>query len=167
MTVSSRLALAMVVLVVVTSCVVSAFAYYFVAEAPPHGALTAIISAALAGGADCGGVRDRSCRRNCEWFAQAAARRRWRRRGCGCSLRPEQSAAYQALIDSEQMAQAIVEDALDAFVQTDECCVVLDWSPHAEALTGGRARRPSAAAWRIWFFRNCFASCTGSGSTGS
>ena len=51
MTVSSRLALAMVVLVVVTSCVVSAFAYYFVAGAPPHGALTAIISAALAGGA--------------------------------------------------------------------------------------------------------------------
>ncbi len=51
MTVSSRLALAMVVLVVVTSCVVSAFAYYFVAGAPPHGALTAIMSAALAGGA--------------------------------------------------------------------------------------------------------------------
>jgi len=51
MTVSSRLALAMVLLVVVTSCVVSAFAYYFVAEAPPRGALMAIISAALAGGA--------------------------------------------------------------------------------------------------------------------
>src|SRR6476620_7216199 len=51
MTVSSRLALAVVVLVVVTSCVVSALACYFVAEAPPHGALTAVISAALAGGA--------------------------------------------------------------------------------------------------------------------
>ena len=36
MTVASRLALAMVVLVVVTSCVVSAFAYFFVAEEPSH-----------------------------------------------------------------------------------------------------------------------------------
>ena len=51
MTVSSRLALAMVLLVVLTSCVVSAFAYYFVSGASPHAALTAIIGAALAGGA--------------------------------------------------------------------------------------------------------------------
>jgi len=50
MTVSSRLALAMVLLVVLTSCVVSAFAYYFVAEASPGAVSTAIISAALAGG---------------------------------------------------------------------------------------------------------------------
>ena len=34
------------------------------------------------------------------------------------------------------MAQAIIDSALDAFVQTDEYCVVLDWSPHAEALMG-------------------------------
>ena len=34
------------------------------------------------------------------------------------------------------MAQAIIENALDAFVQTDESCVVLNWSPHAEALMG-------------------------------
>ena len=34
------------------------------------------------------------------------------------------------------MAQAIVENALDAFVQTDGSCVILDWSPHAEALMG-------------------------------
>ena len=51
MTVSSRLALAMVLLVVLTSCVVSAFAYYFVSGASPHAVLTAIIGAALAGGA--------------------------------------------------------------------------------------------------------------------
>jgi PAS domain S-box-containing protein len=133
MTVSSRLALAMVVLVVVTSCVVSAFAYYFVTEAPPHGALTAIISAALAGGCDCGGARDRCCGGNHEWFAQAAARRR---RGCDVSREPEQERAYQALIDNEKMARAIIEEALDAFVQTDGSCVVLNWSPHAEALTG-------------------------------
>ena len=34
------------------------------------------------------------------------------------------------------MAQAIIENALDAFVQTDGSCVVLNWSPHAEALMG-------------------------------
>ncbi|SDK09933.1 MULTISPECIES: hybrid sensor histidine kinase/response regulator [Bradyrhizobium] len=48
----------------------------------------------------------------------------------------EQKRAYQALIDSEQMAQSIVDSALDAFVQTDDSCVILDWSPHAEALMG-------------------------------
>jgi PAS domain S-box-containing protein len=49
-----------------------------------------------------------------------------------------QPRAHQALVDSEQMAQAIIRTALDAFVQTDETGVVLDWSPHAEALTGWR-----------------------------
>jgi PAS domain S-box-containing protein len=34
------------------------------------------------------------------------------------------------------MTRAIIEGALDAFVQTDECCVILNWSPHAEALMG-------------------------------
>ena len=47
-----------------------------------------------------------------------------------------QRRAYRALIDSEQMAQSIVDSALDAFVQTDETCRVLDWSPNAEALVG-------------------------------
>ena len=48
----------------------------------------------------------------------------------------EQARAYQALADRERMAQAIIEEALDAFVQTDGSCVVLNWSPHAEALMG-------------------------------
>jgi PAS domain S-box-containing protein len=48
----------------------------------------------------------------------------------------EQKRAYRALIDSEQVAQSIIDSALDAFVQTDENCVILDWSPHAEALMG-------------------------------
>ena len=48
----------------------------------------------------------------------------------------EQKRAYQALIDSEQMAQSIVDSTLDAFVQTDEACVILHWSPNAEALMG-------------------------------
>jgi len=44
--------------------------------------------------------------------------------------------AHQALVESEQMAQAIAKTALDAFVQTDQDGRVLDWSPQAEALTG-------------------------------
>jgi nitrate/nitrite-specific signal transduction histidine kinase len=56
MTLSRRLALAMVMLVVVTTCVVSAFTYYFVAEAamPRAGldhSLAAVGRSALAGGA--------------------------------------------------------------------------------------------------------------------
>ncbi|GCC47990.1 hypothetical protein chiPu_0031962, partial [Chiloscyllium punctatum] len=47
-----------------------------------------------------------------------------------------QRQAHQALVESEQMAQAIVRTALDAFVQTDQDGIILDWSPQAEALTG-------------------------------
>ena len=48
----------------------------------------------------------------------------------------EQRQSHQALVDSEQMAQAIISTALDAFVQTDATGVVRNWSPQAEALTG-------------------------------
>jgi len=44
--------------------------------------------------------------------------------------------AHEALVASEQMAQAIVKTALDAFVQTDQDGIILDWSSQAEALTG-------------------------------
>ena len=47
-----------------------------------------------------------------------------------------QRQAHQALVDSEQMAQSIIKSSLDAFVQTDETGVIMDWSPQAEALTG-------------------------------
>jgi len=129
MKVSGRLALAMISLVVVTSCAVSAFAWYFVAVAPPQGVLIAIVGAALAGGAIAA------------VFAMALA--------AGFTellLKPPlpvtDAAKFAfagdgaAPIGSQQMAQAIIDSALDAFVQTDECCVVLDWSPHAEALMG-------------------------------
>ena len=144
MTVSSRLALAMVVLVVVTSCVVSAFAYYFVAGAPPHGALTAIMSAALAGGAIASvfgialavGITNglRKPLFNVTGVAKAASKLGVK--AAGVRREPEQERVYQTLIDNEKMARAIIEEALDAFVQTDGCCVVLNWSPHAEALMG-------------------------------
>jgi PAS domain S-box-containing protein len=48
----------------------------------------------------------------------------------------EQKRAHQSLVDSEQMAQAIINTALDAFVQLDDAGVILDWSPHAEAMLG-------------------------------
>jgi PAS domain S-box-containing protein len=48
----------------------------------------------------------------------------------------DQKLAHQALVDSEQMAQSIINSSLDAFVQTDENGVILDWSPQAEGLTG-------------------------------
>ena len=48
----------------------------------------------------------------------------------------EQKRAHQSLVDSEKMAQAIINTALDAFVQTDETGLILDWSPHAEAMLG-------------------------------
>jgi len=48
----------------------------------------------------------------------------------------EHKRAHQSLVDSEKMAQAIINTALDAFVQTDERGVILDWSPHAEAMLG-------------------------------
>ena len=167
MTVSSRLALAMVVLVVMTSGVVSAFAWYFVAEAPPHEALTAIISAALTGGAIASvfgialavGITNglRKPLFNVTGVAKAADVRR----------EPEQERAYQTLIDNEKMARAIIEEALDAFVQTDGSCVVLNWSPHAEALMGWTREDALGRSVEKLSFQNLCGSGTGSGSIGS
>ena len=121
----------MAVLVVVTSCVVSAVTYYFATQAAPGGALATIVSAALLGGAMAGVLAV---------AVVAGPARFWR------SALPdtgpvdvrsgrELGLAHQTPIDGE-MAQAIIEGALDAFVQTDERCVILGWSPHAEALMG-------------------------------
>ena len=133
MKISGRLVLAMAVLVATTACVVSVFAYFFVAGAPREGALPAIIGAALAGGATTAvlalglaiGMANRLRQPSLDVASFADVRRE-----------PEQERAYQTLIDNEKMVRAIIEEALDAFVQTDGNCVVLDWSPHAEALMG-------------------------------
>jgi PAS domain S-box-containing protein len=132
MTQPRRLALAMALLVVVTSCVVSAVTYYFATQAAPGGPLATIVSAALLGGTIAGVLA----------VAVAACPARFWRSALPDVTGPvdgrsgrEQGLAHQALTDSE-MAQAIVENALDAFVQTDGFCVILDWSPHAEALMG-------------------------------
>ncbi|WFU27184.1 ATP-binding protein [Bradyrhizobium sp. CB1717] len=42
----------------------------------------------------------------------------------------------KAVAESAQITQAIIKTALDAFVQTDERGIVLEWSFQAEALTG-------------------------------
>ena len=44
--------------------------------------------------------------------------------------------AEDAMRRSEQMARAIIDTALDAFVQLDAQGLITDWSPHAEALLG-------------------------------
>ena len=42
----------------------------------------------------------------------------------------------QGRTDGAQMTQAVIKTALDAFVQTDDRGIVLEWSLQAEALTG-------------------------------
>ena len=96
------------------------------------------------------------------------ASRRLRARSLRLSARRRsRRAAYQALVDREKMAQAIVENALDAFVQTDEYCVILDWSPHAEALMGWTRAEAIGSSVEELVFRKRNARCTGNGSTAS
>ena len=47
-----------------------------------------------------------------------------------------QRQAHRSLVDSEQMAQAIINTALDAFVQIDDTGTITEWSPNAEAMFG-------------------------------
>ena len=48
--------------------------------------------------------------------------------------------AQEALAASEQMARAIINSALDAFIQLDHSGVILVWSPTAEAMFGWTER---------------------------
>ena len=119
MTHPRRLVLAMILLVVGTSCVVSVATYYLATGTAPGGPLAAIggVLVAVAG--------------------LATLRRRPPSDGAGSAGAGNAPAqpARQPLVDSE-MAQAIIEGTLDAFVQTDERCGILNWSPQAEALMG-------------------------------
>ena len=131
MTLSTRLVLAMVLLVALTGCVMTGFALHF-AEAGTSGVRSAIGNAALAGGA----VSALMAVVVALVTAGLLRGQPLRDAGAGASDRAEQERTFQALIDDRRMAQAIIESALDAFVQTDENCVVLNWSPHAESLMG-------------------------------
>jgi PAS domain S-box-containing protein len=47
-----------------------------------------------------------------------------------------QKIAQEALLESEQMARDVIENALEAFIQTDEQGRILQWNPQAEAIFG-------------------------------
>jgi PAS domain S-box-containing protein len=47
-----------------------------------------------------------------------------------------QKKARQALLESEQMARDVIENALDAFIQTDQAGNIVEWNPQAEAIFG-------------------------------
>ncbi len=106
MKISGRLVLAMVLLVVAASCMVGAFAYYFVADAPPRAVLMSIISATLAGGGIAAvlaialavGITNVLLKPPPPAAKPAIA-----------GAETEQARASQALDDRERMAQAIVE----------------------------------------------------------
>lgn len=132
MKISGRLALAMVSLAVATSGMVGAFACYFVAEAAPGAVLMSIAGAALAGG----GIASVLAIALAAGIARVLPEAPPFVKATSAAEETELARAFQVLADRERMAQAVVENALDAFVQTDGCCVVLDWSPHAEALMG-------------------------------
>ena len=44
--------------------------------------------------------------------------------------------AQEALLESEQMARDVIANALEAFIQTDDCGYILEWNPQAEAIFG-------------------------------
>jgi PAS domain S-box-containing protein len=47
-----------------------------------------------------------------------------------------QKKAQQALLESEQMARDVIENALDAFIQTNDGGHILEWNPQAEVIFG-------------------------------
>ena len=116
MTIRSRLASAMVLLVLATVAAVGLLANYFGAAEPRAllaGGAVAVLLALIAAH-----LMARSMSR---LLAAETAR---------------QEAAHRALGESEQNAQAIIKTSLDAFFQTDLDGVILEWGPQAEALTG-------------------------------
>jgi len=48
----------------------------------------------------------------------------------------EAKKAQEALLDSERMARTIIDTALDAIIQVNECGEVLEWNPRAESTLG-------------------------------
>jgi PAS domain S-box-containing protein len=113
-----RLALAMVLIVVVTVGAVGVAAAYF-------GGGGIDLKTLLAGGA----VAVLPALLLARWIERLLSQR-------FAAEAARQQEARQALVESEQKAQAIIKTALDAFFQTDKKGVILEWGPQAEALTG-------------------------------
>ncbi|HEY0848765.1 MAG TPA: ATP-binding protein [Bradyrhizobium sp.] len=116
MTLWSRLALAMALLVVATVAAVGLLASYLGGIA---------IKALLAAG----GVGILLALLLARWIERSMARRL-------AADAASQEKAHRALLESEQNAQAIIRTALDAFFQTDLDGIILEWGLQAEALTG-------------------------------
>ncbi len=137
MTVSSRLALAMILLVVRDVLRRQRIRLLFRSRGVSGRGVDGDHQRGAGRWFDCDGVRDRALPPEspmvCASHRSASAELR---RARISAPSPSTTRAYQALADRERMAQAIVESALDAFVQTDERCVILNWSPHAEDLMG-------------------------------
>jgi PAS domain S-box-containing protein len=112
-----RLALAMVLIVVVTVGAVGVAAAHFAGGVD--------LRALLAGGA----VAVLPAFLLARWIERLLSQR-------FAAEAERQEEARQALVESEQKAQAIIKTALDAFFQTDKKGVILEWGPQAEALTG-------------------------------
>jgi PAS domain S-box-containing protein len=112
-----RLALAMVLIVVVTVGAVGVAAAHFAGGID--------LRALLAGGA----VAVLPALLLARWIERLLSQR-------FAAEAERQEEARQALVESEQKAQAIIKTALDAFFQTDRKGVILEWGPQAEALTG-------------------------------
>jgi PAS domain S-box-containing protein len=112
-----RLALAMVLIVVVTVGAVGVAAAHFAGGVD--------LRALLAGGA----VAVLPALLLARWIERLLSQR-------FAAEAARQEEARQALVESEQKAQAIIKTALDAFFQTDKKGVILEWGPQAEALTG-------------------------------
>src|SRR5258708_8621341 len=47
-----------------------------------------------------------------------------------------QKMAQEALLESEQMGGDVIANALEAFIQTDDGGIILEWNPQAEAIFG-------------------------------
>jgi PAS domain S-box-containing protein len=72
-------------------------------------------------------------------FAQMAAESRAKTAALNREIEAQRK-AQQALLESEQMARDVVENALDAFIQTDETGNIVEWNPQAEAIFGWSRR---------------------------
>ncbi|MBR0846114.1 PAS domain S-box protein [Bradyrhizobium diazoefficiens] len=114
------LTLAMAAQVMVTAAAL--YASYALTGDAAHGFGAAQLVALLASGAVALALAHLCMRAVERWQARRAA---------------AQAAGHaKAIAESAQMTQAVIKTALDAFIQTDDTAIVLEWSFQAEALTG-------------------------------
>jgi PAS domain S-box-containing protein len=111
MRLSTRLAAAMVGLVLLTATMVGYLAYH---GASPFAGLAAVLAA----------------------LALAVLLARSLASPLAQMTGTESNREREALLDSERMSRGIIDTALDAFVQMDESGIIIDWNPQARAVFG-------------------------------